>query len=91
MLITLFIMFDIWAFVAVGLHIHRHQFYKKRPHLNNRRGEGLIAFSERQYWWMMTLWPLAIVACMLYCIVLVVCAVLEMAVNLWEQRRRVPK
>ena len=80
----------IWIFVAVSCHYHRYKWYKKRPYLNNRRGEGLIAFSERQYWWIMTLWPLAIVAAVLYLIMLLVCLIIEQLKDRWVARR-VPK
>jgi hypothetical protein len=76
----------IWIVVALSCHYHRYQFYEKRPYLKNRRGEGLVAFSERQYWWLMTLWPLTVVAVILYGIMIIVCAILEIVVNWWESR-----
>ena len=76
----------IWVVVALSCHYHRYRFYENRPYLKNRRGEGLVAFSERQYWWLMTLWPLTVVAVILYGIMIIACAILEIVVNWWDSR-----
>jgi len=89
-MLTLAILAAIWIISAVAFHIHRRQWYEKRPHLKSRQGEGLVAFSERQYWWLMTLWPLAVVAAVLYVILLAICAFLEVIKDWWEARH-VPK
>lgn len=77
----------VWIIVAVGCHIHRYRFYEKRPYLKNRRGEGLIALSERQYWWVMTLWPVAIIAAICLCVGLGLLAVLEIGIEWWGRKR----
>lgn len=78
----------IWIFVALSCHYHRYRFYEKRPYLKNRRHEGLISFSDRQYWWIMTLWPLAIVAFVLYIVMIAVCAIIELIQIWWLGRTR---
>lgn len=78
----------VWVFVAIGCHRHRAAYYKKNPHMWNRRHEGLISFSDRQYWWIMTLWPLAIVAFVLYIVMIAVCAIIELIQIWWLGRTR---
>jgi hypothetical protein len=80
----------IWAFVAVSCHYRRNHYYRMHPYMWNRRHEGLISFSDRQYWWIMTLWPLAVVAFVLFMIFIGICAVLEV-LQLWWEKRRVSK
>lgn len=80
----------VWILVAVGCHLRRKMYYKKNPHMWGRRHEGLIAFSDRQHWWAMTLWPLAIAAAILYGVIILVCAVIEFVIDTWKSYR-VPK
>lgn len=58
----------IWTVGALGFHWYRKDYYRRNPHNWNQRGSGLIAFTDDQYWWMMTLWPitaLLVVLCVL--------------------------
>lgn len=87
---TLLIALLIWVVVAVGCHLRRKLHYQKNPHLWSRRHEGLISFSDTQYWWIMTLWPLAIAAAILYGVIILVCAVIEFAIDTWKSYH-VPK
>lgn len=68
----------IWLFVAIGCHVHRKQHYKKNPHLRARRGEGLISFSERQYWWLISLWPLTLVGAIVLLLMLALFGLIEL-------------
>lgn len=90
-MLTFAIIAVLWAFVAVSCHYRRRTYYRKHPYMWNRRHEGLISFNDRQYWWIMTLWPIAIVVAILYLIMLLVCLVVEQIKDRWEDRRRVPK
>jgi hypothetical protein len=88
-MITFLLIVAIWAFVAVSCHYRRNTYYRKHPYMWERRKEGLISFTDRQYWWIMTLWPLAIVAFVLFMMFIGLCALVEF-IQLWraENRRR---
>ena len=75
-MITLLLLF-IWIVVAGGLHGHRIWYYRHHPLAYSRRGEGLVSFSGRQWWWIMSLWPLSIIALILYAVLIVVAALIE--------------
>lgn len=79
----------VWVFVAVGCHRHRAAYYKKNPHMWNRRHECLIAFSDRQYWWIMTLWPLAITAAVIFILAMWILAAVEVLKDAWVKMRDV--
>jgi hypothetical protein len=85
-MLSFLIFVAVWVIGAVGCHIHRKQYFKRNPHMWNRRHEGLVAFSDTQYWWIMTLWPLSITAAVIFLIGIGVLAVLEKIIEWWESR-----
>lgn len=58
-----------WVVVAVGIHWRRREYYRQNPWAWNQRGQGLISFNDRQVFWMTNLWPLTVVATVLYILV----------------------
>lgn len=86
-MLTFLTILAVWVFVAASCHYRRHTYYRKHPYMWNRRGEGLIAFSDRQYWWIMTLWPMAIIAFMLFCITMGLLRIYEIAQDWWVAHR----
>jgi hypothetical protein len=56
----------VWIPVALFIHWRRAEYYRKNPYAWARRGDGLIAFNDRQVYWMTNLWPLTVAATILY-------------------------
>lgn len=85
-MISFLIFVVVWVAGAWILHVERKLFAKKNPTVWTNRGSGLITFSDRQTWWMMTLWPLAILALIGYVTMLLVCLDIEQYLE-WKERR----
>ncbi len=66
-----------WILGALYLHWFRRNQYSKNPISWNQRGVGFIAFSDRQYWWLMTFWPVPIVGALALILLWWVCAAIE--------------
>lgn len=60
-MLTTILILVVWVAVAIVLHWYRKDYYRRNPSDWNQRMHGLIAFTDRQYWWLMTLWPLTFV------------------------------
>lgn len=64
-IVTVFVLV-VWVFGALLLHWKRKEYYRKNPWAWNNRMHGLLSFTDRQVYWMTNLWPLTLVAAILY-------------------------
>lgn len=67
----------IWVAVTVGFFVREDIYYTKHPEQWSRRFEGMISLSDNQRFWCYMVWPLVIVALVVYLLFLLILAALE--------------
>lgn len=85
-MLTAIILAVIWAAVTIGFFVREDIYYTKHPEQWSRRFEGMISLSDSQRFWCYIVWPLVIVALVIYLLFLLVCAAIE---QLQEYRNKV--
>ena len=76
-MIATFIFMAIWIAVAVGLFWHEARYYRKNPHMWNRRHEGMISLSDNQRYWGYAMWPLVLLGCVGFGLLILVARIFE--------------
>lgn len=81
------LLFVIWIFVATGCHLHYWTRRDLDPKWWKNRHMELKPFTEQQWLWLMTLWPLAIVAGILFIVLLLILGVIDRLGYWWSERK----
>lgn len=80
----------IWVFVAFSCHLHYRARETRDPEWWSQREMSLKPFTERQWLWFMSLWPVALVLLIAFLVLMLILGALE-HLNRWWESRRVPK
>lgn len=81
------LLFVVWLFVAVGCHLHYWSRRDLDPKWWKNRHMELKPFTEQQWLWMITLWPLAIVAIILFFVLMIVLGAIDNISRVWNERK----